>query len=396
MKNIDDLAIFGGDPHFERPVHVNRPNVGNQDVFQSYVDSAWDNRIFTNSGPIEFELEQLLQNHLEVPHCIVTSSGTSAMSLLVKALRLHGEVIIPSFTFTSTAHVLHWAGIKPIFCDIGRDDWNMDSDHCAALINSSVTAVIATHCWGEACNVECLEEICNKADIPLLFDAAHAFDCTHNRKKIGSFGTAEVFSFHATKVFHTFEGGAITTRDGELAEKLRIMKNFGFTDYDRTEMAGTNAKMSEIHAAMGIANISVIESTINNCRLVHEDYAKLLSTVTGIELQKPHDGESSNYQYVVCLVDQNKFGMSRDQLIRVLQRENILARKYFSPGCHLLEPYKTLIAHNDDDLPNTRYKSENVLVLPAGAGIERADVAEVCQIIRFINSHAQEISAQLA
>lgn len=208
-NTFKDFAILGGKPIFSEKLHVNKPNLGNRDLFMEQIESILKGHLFTNNGPLVRRLEEKLAQFLNVNHCVLTCNGTVALSLLVHALDLTGEVIIPAFSFISTAHSLMWQGIKPVFCDINRVSWNMDPDHCESLITERTTAIIGTHLWGRSCHIDRFEAIAQKYNIRLLFDAAHAFGCSHNEKLIGSFGHAEAFSFHATKVFHTFEGGQL-------------------------------------------------------------------------------------------------------------------------------------------------------------------------------------------
>ncbi|MBL27872.1 MAG: dTDP-4-dehydro-6-deoxyglucose aminotransferase [Rhodospirillaceae bacterium] len=395
-KSILDLAIFGGSPLFLSPVHANRPNVGDVDHFFTSATSIFKNRILTNNGPLARELEEKLCRYLRVRNCILTANGTSGLSMLIKALDLKGEVIIPSFTFISTAHALMWSGIRPVFCDVDPVTWSLDAGASISLISEHTTAIIGTHIWGRACDVARLENLCAERGIHLLFDAAHAFGCTYRGEPIGRFGTAEVFSFHATKVFHTFEGGAVTTDDDALAERLRKLRNFGFGDYDRVDMLGTNAKMSEIHAAMGLANLASIETTIDRCRSVWEEYRTALNGVRGLTVYARSDSEKSNYHYVVAEISQAEFGLSRDQLVDVLHSENIYARRYFYPGCHRAEPYRSLFPGAEAGLPQTREIGERVIVFPGGASMEAYDAAQICALIRFVADKAEEVASSLA
>lgn len=389
------LAIFGGKPLFQISLHVNQPNVEGREIFQSYLDSAWDARWFTNDGPNVRELENKLRKYLQVGHCVLTSSGTAAMALIVQALNLEGEVIIPSFTFISTPHVLQMAGIKPIFCDIDSKNSNISWRHCEELITPDTSAVIGTHVWGNACNITRLQDICLKENIHLLFDAAHAFGCTHGREPIARFGTAEIFSFHATKTFHTFEGGAITTNDDALASQLRKLRNFGFDGYDRVEIVGTNAKMSEVHAAMGLANLASIDSIMLANKACHNSYFSRLKPIPGITMCSPKSGEKSNYQYIVANVCSKEFGLRRDQLLRVLHAENILARRYFYPGAHQCEPYRTLYPHTTKHLPNTTEISNQVILLPGGTSIDEDRVSKICDLVRFVFNNSEVILEKL-
>jgi len=395
-RSAGDLAILGGSAAFREPLHVNRPNLGDLGRFYADLESVFARRIFTNGGPLVRDLEQGLCNHLQVSNCVLTSSGTAALALLVRALDLGGEVIMPSFTFVSTAHTLLWSGVKPVFCDIDPHTWTLDVDASADLITDRTSAIIGTHIWGTACDVARLERLCADHGIHLLFDAAHAFGATCRGTPIGRFGTAEVFSFHATKVFHTFEGGAITTADDALAHRLRRMRNFGFTDYDRVEMLGTNAKMSEVHAAMGLANLACFDATIERGGVVRDLYRRCLEDVPGISMY-PHPGaERSNHHYVVAEISEAEFGLARDALVTALHHENVFVRRYFHPGCHQAEPYRSLYPDAAAGLAHTRAIAERVVLFPGGAEIGGDDVEEICALVRFLAANAGTVAPLMA
>ena len=393
-KCAEGFAIFGGTPHFDKPRHVNRPNAAPRAAYDAYFDRAWDNSWFSNDGPLLIEFEQRLQAYLGVAHCVVTCNATLALSLSLEALGLSGEVIVPSYTFISTANALKMAGLTPVFCDVRAQDMTLDPEACAALITPRTSAVIPTHVWGAACDTDALQTLCDAAEIVLLYDSAHAFGVEHQGQKIGGFGRAEIFSLHATKVLHAFEGGVVSTDDAELAEDLRLWRNFGFSGVDQVEVGGVNAKMSEAHAAMGLANLDVLDATIAANKRCHDAYATGLAGVAGLHLHRPGPGQVSNYHYVVAEVDSAQFGLSRDALVDVLFGENIWARRYFYPGGHRAPP------HLPQDgppapLPVTEAICERVLVLPAGAAIALKDVEAICAVIRAIGENAPEIAARL-
>jgi dTDP-4-amino-4,6-dideoxygalactose transaminase len=395
MSNLSSLAIMGGKPAFSKKLVVNRPNVGNREAFMNRVNSMLDSYYFTNDGLFVQELSKKLAKYLQVRHCVLTNNGTSAMSLLIKALELGGEVILPSFTFISTAHTLLWQGIKPVFSDIDQNSWNIDCDHCESLITKDTSAIIATHLWGRNCNIQRLKDIAERHKIHLIFDAAHAFGCTFNGEMIGRFGRAEVFSFHATKVFHTFEGGAITTNDSILAEKLEQMRNFGFSGYDQVSRVGINAKMTEVCAAMGLANIESIEQLILANKMVYEQYRNCLKNFKGIKLIEYDPLESNNYHYIVLEIDEERVGLSRDEIVQILHGENIIARRYFYPGNHKMEPYNSLYPEVDSNLPVTNSIASKVLLLPGGPGVSEAQIIKICSILDLILKNPETLRRQL-
>ena len=335
------------------------------------------------------EFQRRLADLLEVDYCVATSSATVGLQLVARALGLSGEVVMPSFTFVGTAHSLAWLGITPVFADIDPSTHNLDPAAAERALTSRTSAILAVHLWGCACDVDALGEIAAQHDIPLVLDAAHALGCTYRGRPIGGFGRAEVFSFHATKVAGAGEGGAVTTSDPELARRVRLMRNFGFSGYDRVTSLGTNAKMHELSAAMGLTSLDSLEQFIAVNRYNHEQYARELEDVPGIRIVPYLPGERQNYHYVVAEVTGSSL---RDTLIGALHAENVLARRYFAPGCHRMEPYRGTPVR----LPATEVLSDRVLVLPTGTAITDQDIATISAIIRLAVEHAGVLGERLA
>ena len=235
MKSIrtrGDLAINGAPPAFAEPLHVGRPNLGDRESLLRYTAEIYDRRWLTNNGPLVQELEARIAQRLGVRHCVAMCNGTIALEIAIRALGLEGEVIVPSWTFVATAHALHWQAITPVFADIDPTTHNLDPVAVRRMITPRTTGIIGVHLWGRPAPVAELQQIADEHGLQLLFDAAHAFDCSHQGRRIGAFGRCEVLSFHATKVFNTFEGGAVVTDDDALADAMRLMRNFGFSGYD--------------------------------------------------------------------------------------------------------------------------------------------------------------------
>ncbi|MCX6901167.1 MAG: aminotransferase class I/II-fold pyridoxal phosphate-dependent enzyme [Verrucomicrobia bacterium] len=393
---VSDLAINGARPAYVSPLHVGCPNIGNRETFLRCINEVLDRRWLTNGGECVQEFEQRLSKLLGVRHCIAICNGTVALELATRALGLQGEVIVPSFTFVATAHALQWQGITPVFCDVDPHTHTLDPRKVEPMITPRTTGIIGVHVWGQACAIEALTEIAQRRSLKLMFDAAHAFGCTHNGRMIGSFGEAEVFSFHATKVFNTLEGGAIATNNDELARKIRLMKNFGFTDYDRVDYIGTNGKMNEISAAMGLTNLESLDEFMAVNRRNHETYRRELAGIPGLSLFVYNQKERNNHQYVVVEVDAEKAGLSRNNLVRILHAENILARRYFHPACHRMEPYRSCFPHAGLLLPETERLSEHIMCLPTGTAVSENDIATVCSIIRLAIRHAKELTKHVS
>ena len=269
-QTIDDLACFGGRPAFDEPLHVGRPNIGNRQKFSTRVDDILDRKWLTNDGPYVIEFEKRLAELTGVKHCIAMCNATIALEIAIRALELKGEVIVPSFTFVATAHVLQWQDITPVFCDIDPQTHTIDPAKIDALITPQTTGILAVNLWGWHCDIAALEEIARRRGLKLLFDSAHALGCSYKDRMIGGFGDAEVFSFHATKFVNSLEGGAVVTNDDELARKIKLMRNFGFVAYDQVASIGTNGKMSEVSAAMGLTNLESIDDFIAINRRNHK------------------------------------------------------------------------------------------------------------------------------
>lgn len=391
MDNINDLAVFGGTPTFAEYLHVGRPNIGNREKLLERINDILDRKWLTNRGPYVLELEKKLSFLLGVKHCISMCNGTVAMEIAIRAAEFKGEVIIPAMTFISTAHALQWQEIAPVFCDIDPVTHNIDVNKIEALITPRTTGIIGVHLWGRPCDNERLEEIAKKHNLKLIFDAAHAFACSHNKKMIGNFGNAEIFSFHATKFINTLEGGAVSTNDSELAEKILLMQNFGFKGYDNVIYIGTNGKMNEMSAAMGLTSLESLDDFININQQNYKQYIKELSDIPGVTLVKYNEEEKCNYQYVVLEIDETKTIINRDQIISILWAENIIARRYFYPGCHRMEPYKSYFPHSHLLLPETEKLVKKLLSLPNGTEINFEKIQKICRIIGFIINHGKEI-----
>jgi dTDP-4-amino-4,6-dideoxygalactose transaminase len=389
-RTVDDLAVFGGEPEFPEPLHVGRPGTPDVELFVERVRSAFARRRYTNDGPFVHEFEQRLAATLGVKHCVATCNGTVALEIAIRALNLTGEVIVPSFTFVATAHALRWLNITPVFCDVDPATHTIDPHLIETLITPLTTAIMGVHLWGHACDVEALTSIATRHRLKLLFDAAHAFACRRRQRCIGGFGDAEVFSFHATKCLTTFEGGAITTNSDDVAERVRLMRSFGFVDYDRVESLGTNGKLHEISAAMGLSSLDGLAARLAQNERNHRCYGEQLRGIDGIRLVRPDDGDGSNYHYVVIEVSGTDFGLNRDALHRVLWAEGVLARRYFHPGCHRVAPHDAQPLRRP--LPQTERLCETVLCLPTGETVSEDDVRRVCQLVRFAHDHRPHIT----
>jgi dTDP-4-amino-4,6-dideoxygalactose transaminase len=390
-KTIDDLALFGGQPAFAQPLHVGRPNIGDREKFLQRVNDVFERRWLTNDGPYVKEFEQRIIELTGVKHCIAMCNATIAIEIAIRALGLKGQVIVPSFTFIATAHALQWLEITPVFCDIDPRSHTIDPRAIESLITPETSGIFAVNLWGHYCDITALEEIAHRRSLKLLFDSAHALGCSYKGRMIGNFGDAEVFSFHATKFVNSLEGGAIVTNDDNVAKTARLMRNFGFVAYDQVAGLGTNGKMSEVSAAMGLTNLESIDDFIALNQRHYQQYADELAGVNGVTLVANDEREKRNYQYVVLEIDAEQTIVSRDELMRLLYSENVLARRYFYPGCHRMKPYSAA----ELSLPHTESVSERVLSLPTGTSVTPADISTICEIIRMVVNNGREVSAKL-
>jgi len=395
-KSIDLLAVFGGAPAFERKLYVGQPNLGDRAAFMQRVERILDSKWYTNHGASVQELEAELCKYLGVKHCVAVCNATVGLEIAIRAMPMQGEVIIPSMTFVATAHALQWQQIKPVFCDIAPDSHVLDPAEVRRLITERTTGIIGVHLWGHACPVDELQAIADEHGLHLLFDAAHAFGCTHGGRMIGGFGRAEVFSFHATKFFNTFEGGAITTNDDELAERFRAMVNFGFTGVDEVSFVGTNGKMNEISAAMGLTSLRSIDDFVATNRRNHDAYRRCLAHIPEMLLREWAPQERNNFQYVVVEYSAGAGQPSRDELVKALQAENVMARRYFWPGCHRMEPYRTLNAGVALNLVRTEALAEKLLILPTGSGVGVAEIELIGELLATMVSAGSRLRSQQA
>jgi len=390
-KSVNNLAVLGGTPLFSDKLYVGRPNVGNRERFLERVNDILDRKWLTNAGQYVQEFEQKLADYLQVKHCIAICNATIALEITSRALGLTGEVIVPSFTFIATAHSLQWQEITPVFCDLDQRTHTLDPACVSRMITPRTSGIIGVHTWGRSCDIEGLVAIAARHNLKLMFDAAHAFGCSHRGKMIGGFGDAEIFSFHATKFFNTLEGGAVATNNDELAAKIRLMKNFGFAGFDNVIYIGTNGKMNEVSAAMGLTSLESLDEFIALNHRNYRQYQQELSGLPGIRLISYKENEKHNYQYVVLEIDEAITGVSRDRIIQILHAENVIARRYFYPGCHRMEPYRSFFPHASMLLPETERLTQRVMLLPTGTAVGAEEISGICSIIRLALQHGNEL-----
>lgn len=345
------------------------------------IKDLWDSHWLTNMGPKHQQLQKQLEEYLAVPYVTLYTNGHLALENIIAAMKLPvgGEVITTPFTFASTTHAIVRNGLVPVFCDINDVDYTMDVTKIEDLVTEKTCAIVPVHVYGNICDVDAIQTIADKHGLKVIYDAAHAFGVTYKGVGIGNFGDASMFSFHATKVFNTIEGGAVTFADPALNEVLYDMKNFGIRGPEEVVFVGGNAKMSEFQAAMGICNLRHVDGEIAKRGKVVERYRSRLSGVGGIRLTSGQENVKTNYAYFPVVFDGYKY--TRDQIFEMLAEEGIVARKYFYPLTNSYECYKGLPTAGEEKTPVAKNIADRVLTLPMYADLSREDVDRICDII---------------
>jgi dTDP-4-amino-4,6-dideoxygalactose transaminase len=365
---------------FEKPIYITRPPLPDREAVYRKIDEIWDSQWLTNVGQHK-EFETKLKQYLEVSNISLFCNGTLALQLACQALRLSGEVITTPFTFAATPHVLYWNRITPVFCDIDPHTFNLDPQRIESMITPNTTAILPVHVFGYPCDFESIREIADRYGLRVIYDAAHAFGVKVNGKNIGNFGDLSMFSFHATKIYHTFEGGALTFKDRSLRERLEFAKNFGFKGEENIVVPGINAKMNEFQAAMGLLMLDPFEEEIEKRKHLTMVYRERLSEVPGINFRTEIPKVKHNYYNFVITVDQDKFGQSRDNLYDNLKTYNIFTRKYFYPLCSQFQCYKQYPSSSPENLPVAEKITKQVLSLPLYSGLADEDIHKICDVI---------------
>lgn len=362
------------------PIYVTRPFLPELSELVPYLEQIWARGHLTNSGPFHQEFEEALARHLGVEHVSLFSNGTLALLTALQALRIVGEVITTPFSFVATTHVLTWNRVRPIFVDIDPQTFNLDPDKIEAAITPETTAILPVHVYGNPCNVERIAEIAAERNLRVIYDAAHAFDVKYRNQSILTFGDMSILSFHATKVFNTFEGGAIISPNAKMKLRVDRLKNFGFADEVTVIEPGINAKMNEFQAALGLVQLNHVADAIAYRQLVHQRYWNALSECKGISLRKPSATVQSNYAYFPILVHRN-YRRSRDELYTHLRENGIFARRYFYPLISEFPMYRNLTSSARTNLENAHRIAAEVLCLPIYPTLADRDIDRICNLI---------------
>lgn len=369
---------------FKEPIYVTRPLLPSLDQVYSQLQEVWNSKWITNNGPKHKELESKLKEYLKVDNVVMFSNGTLALELGLKSLDISGEVITTPFTFPATVQALDRNGLTPVFCDIEDKTLNIDASKIEKLITDKTSAILAVHVFGNPCNVEKIKEIADKYNLKVIYDGAHAFGSHINGKSIGSYGDMTMFSFHATKLFNTIEGGCLVFKDNKLYEKLNLLKNFGIVSPEKVVISGTNAKLNEVQAAVGIEVLKIVKEERKRRKYIKKIYENGLCNIPGIKIVNKLDDENASYQYFVIEIDEDKYGISRDELHIELKKYNIITRKYFYPLCSEFEWYKHLPSAKKENLPVSHEVVKKVLSMPYYGELNIEDVNQICEIIRYI------------
>ena len=366
----------------DKKILVTQPFLPPLDEFQVYLKDIWNNKWLTNNGKYHIALEKALCEYLEVKYVSLFANGTLALITALQELRITGEVITTPFSFVATTHSLWWNNIKPVFVDIEPDTFNLDTNALEAAITPRTAAILPVHVYGNPCNVYKIKEIADIYGLKVIYDACHTFDVKINETPVLNFGDLSVMSFHATKVFNTFEGGAIISHD--LATKKRIdnLKNFGFSD-GQVVTPGINAKMNEIQAAMGLLQLKYIDKIIKKRKKITEIYRDELNEIQGITFLHDMPNVKHCYTYFPILIDKTKYGKSRDEVFEKLQQQNILGRRYFHPLISQFSTYCGMDSAQSGKMPVAERVTEEVLCLPIYPDLEFELVTKICKIIHL-------------
>ena len=365
----------------EKPIYVTQPFLPPLEEFIPYLKDIWDSKWLTNEGKYHQQFERALADYLGVKYVSLFTNGTLALVIALQALRITGEVITTPYSFVATTHALHWNGITPVFCDVEPEYCNINPDKIEALITPKTTAILPVHVYGNPCQVDKIEKIAEIYGLKIIYDAAHSFGVEINGNSILNYGDLSVISFHATKVFTTFEGGAIICHDEKMKKRIDFLKNFGFAGETTVVGPGINAKMNEFQAALGLLQLKHFEAYIAKRKKVAETYRELLQNIPGIRFLKDMDNVKHNYAYFPIFVNKKEYGKTRDELYEELKKHNIYARRYFYPLISQFPTYRGLPSASPENLPIAEKITNQVICLPIFPDIANEAVDKVIQVI---------------
>jgi len=381
---------------FDKPVYITKPVLPDLDKFTSMIKPIFDSGILTNSGPFSLQLESRLREYLGVQDCALFCNGTTALQLAISSYRLSGEIITTPFTFPATIHVIAWNQITPVFCDIDPESYNIDASQIEQLITTKTTAILPVHAYGVPCDVRAIERIAQRHGLKVIYDAAPAFGVKYGGVPVGNYGDTSMFSFHATKLFTTFEGGALTSSDKYFMERVRLLRNFGIAGETEIISMGINGKINEIQCVFGLSILERVQEEIARRKKLYGLYLDRLGKMPGIYFQKIDPEAEVNYQYIPIRIDEKEFGLNRDELAQVLRMENIIARKYYFPLCSEYPIYKALPFSDRGRLPVADRVSRSVVCLPLFGELGLDNVDKVITVIEIAHKSRARIKKMLA
>ncbi len=362
-----------------KTINVTRSSMPTYEEYCEEIKGLWDSRWLSNRGAKHKQFETELQDYLKVSDVALFANGHVALEVTMDAFNLKGEVITTPYTHCSTTHSIARNGLTPVFCDVNDKDFTIDAEKIEELITEKTCAIVATHVYGYVCDVAAIEKIAKKHNLKVIYDAAHAFGVEINGEGVGSYGDASMFSCHATKVFHTIEGGITAFNDKEAFSKIDQLTNFGFTSHESVAYVSTNARMNEFEAAMGICNLRHIDEEIGRRKHAVERYVERLSGKKGIKVIAPQKNVKQNYSYFPVFFDGYQY--NRNEVQQLLAKENIFARKYFYPLTNELECYAEQYGHYTQKTPVAKWAAEHVLTLPLYADLTIEEVDRICDVI---------------
>jgi len=385
------LSIFGGEPLFKEKRFTARPVVPTMEELEPFLRDLLKSAWLTNNGKYLIEFEKILCKFLNVENCATFCNGTLALHIALKALGLKGEIITTPFTFPATIHAIHWSGLVPVFCDIEPDTFNIDAKKIKSLITPKTQAIVPVHVFGNPCDVEAIDGIASAHGLKVIYDAAHAFGVKYNNNEIGTYGDINIFSFHATKLFNTLEGGAASSKDISIDQKLRNLRNFGIISEEEVVSPGINAKMNELQAIFGLINVNKVNRTIEKRKNIFTKYHKVLSKIHGVYFQKMQEKTVYNYSYLPIRIIPEEFGLTRDEVYTCLREEGVMVRKYFWPLCSNIACYNMLKSADKTLLVNSNAVAESVLTLPLYEDLSDMDVKKILDLIVQIHKRSSDI-----
>jgi len=365
-----------------KPLYVTQPLMPDLNALHAMLSDVWSSKILTNGGPLHQRLELEMQRYLDVPTAMLFNNGTIALLVALKMFDLPpgSEVITTPLTFAATAHAISWNGLTPVFADVLPGTLTLDPDSVEKAISPRTSAILGVHVYGTVCELDALQDVANRHGLRLLYDAAHAFGVQVNGRSIASFGDASIFSFHATKLFNTIEGGLITTSNAGDRDDIYFLRNFGIKNEEEVISVGINGKLNELQAAVGLLNLPLVEGEKQLRAQLRGRYREILGDVPGIQLQPEQQGVSSSEQYFPLVINSSKFGRTRDDIYQALKEREIYARKYFHPVCTDFRPYKDCPVYSVRSQPYIHEVKSQVLCLPFHSGVSDQDVEQIREV----------------